>query len=404
MRSKAIVCAMGLGFGTPILADSDGALPRGKGATPGKKVSERNTQAQAFVDCSSYLLSGYPGNLLFSQNGQFTYFLSRDKDDTSPYPKSYLYEVDLANYRFKRIVSLRVGAQAALVGHGKPIEAISVFDLRQGPSHCGEGVSAGIGISWVKNQKTIQSFPSLAIKVLPSSEGPLVADLKAKSIKGVDPDSFQKRTLANFSAEVIPLYLKVSPPVLYGYSKEKNELLRFEKNSIDPVASMVLAKDMRLVQQGEVFAVFKGDDATRKYQFKMIKAWTGEKFQSFDLSIPQPWTSQNMAIGYSYDTGVLAIYGATSAVQRELKQVLIYSLFRNAVERVLNAAPGQYLSQVTIDPKGKQLVILSRTLEHDDVQSMRIVSLNNGESREVNLVQDAEVKIETLVPEFEEKK
>ena len=381
--NKAAVALLLLGIYTrSAQADTgDGALPRGTSDGLSKKLMQPLSK-EPENECLSYHAAPQMSNLLFSRDGKKAYFISREKTDTNSSGKSFLYEIDMGSYKFKRIVSLRASESSALIGHGDPIEAISVFDFKQG---CGEGVSAGIGLKWVGEQKIIKSFASAHYKVVPSDDGMQIADLDQKSIKSLDVHSFQKRSISNFPAKVVPLFLKQNPPVLFAFSPELLELQRFEEHASDPKAVLKLKKGMRLVQQNELFAVISAGEKPRSVQLRAVKGWSGDLAKNFEFQLPEPWTYEKTGALLDFVSGSLIVFGANGQDRRALRQILLISVSKSSVEKVINAGVGQYFSQIALDPRGHQLLVLSRSLADDVVQSLKIGDIEQGDWRDVAL-------------------
>ncbi len=377
----------------------DGALPRGKTPAPGHKPAVPETappadQVLETPDCMSYIANPEGGELFFTADGKLVYFLSRQSGETSPEGKAFLYEADLDNQRSKRIVSLKVGDNPSLVGHGQPLEAITIFDFHKARIGCGEGQAAGIGIKWIGKQKIIKSYPQGSYKLVPSDKGPVVADMGARNIKALDLNTFQKRTLTSFAEKFNPLFLRNTPLQLIGFKPEQNELVRFEDHDSEPSAVLKLKKGMRLVQDLDQFGIVTSGDAGRILQVKQIKGWSGDAFRGIDIKLPEEMLADRVGVNIDFKSGMCLVQGANQALRRELRQVLIYSGAKGQVDRVLKAPEGQYFSQAVFTQRARKVVVLSRSLQDDGVQSIRIGDVVTGEWREMSVTREAEKSAE----------
>ncbi len=378
-KSAVAIFLLGFHVTSAFAESSDGALPRGNSDASNKKLIQPLSKGET-IECLSYHAAPFTSDLLLSGENGKAYFVSREKSETSASSKAFLYEVDVTTNKYKRIVSLRANEASALVGHGEPFAAISVFDFKQG---CGEGVSAGIGLKWVGEQKIIKSFPSARYKIVPSDQGVQVADLDQRTIKSLDVQSFQKRSVGNFPSQVIPLFIKLNPPILYGFSPELAELQRFEEHESMPKAVLKLKKGMRLVQQNELFAVINPGDDPRVLQLKLVKGWSGDLFKNYEFQLPEKWSFEESGTLLDFATGTIMVFPAKNQDKREKRQVITYSLSKPEVEKVITADKGQYFSQIGILPRSSKLLILSRGLSDDVVQSIKIGDLEKGEWRDI---------------------
>ncbi|HET9241007.1 MAG TPA: hypothetical protein VFO10_27320 [Oligoflexus sp.] len=391
-----LLCVPVLGWMTMLKAESDdGALPRGKTPAPGHKppVSEAAGPAAATpepADCTSYIANPESGELYFAQDGKLVYFLSRQAGETAPEGKGFLYEVDLENLRSKRIVSLKIGDNAALVGHGQPLEAMTVLDFHRARVGCGEGSSAGIGIKWIGKQKIIKSYPQGSYKIVASDKGPIVADMELSNIKLLDLNTFQKRTLTSFPARFYPLFLRSAPLQLIGFKPEQDELVRLDDHDPEPSAVLKLKKGMRLVQDQDQFGIVTSGDAGRILQVKQIKGWSGDAFRGIDIRLPDGVLADRVGVNVDFRTGICLVQGANPDLRREMRQVLIYNSAKGQMDKILKAPEGQYFSQAVFGQRGRKIVVLSRSLLDDGVQSIRVGDAATGEWRELPIVRDGE--------------
>jgi|GEM_PF-3665849 hypothetical protein len=386
MKSAALLpFALVWNLSTSALAN-DGVLPRGRAEAPGKKLAPPPPETSPVFDCTQILSNPESGELYFTADGLKLYFLSHDSQALAE-GKTFLYEVDLANFRYKRIVSLKTGEAPALVGHGNPLEAITVFDFRKGRPACGEGLSAGIGIKWTGNRKIIKSYPPAGYKIIPSDQGLQVAEMDTRTVKQLDMQSYQKRTVTLFNAKVIPLFLRVQPLQLFAFQTEQDELQRFDDASGEAKAVLKLKKGMKLLQQGEQFGTIATDETGKTLMIKQIKGWSGQAFRGYDLKLPDPWMADRASVQIDFRSGTVAVQGNQKVQRRELQQVLIYEAVKEQLERTLKAPEGQYFSHTQFSPTGKHLVVLARDLAHEMVQSLRVLQVGEGEWRELPLQQ-----------------
>jgi hypothetical protein len=373
----------------------DGALPRGKTPAPGQKSSAPEAAAPAAVapetvDCMSYIANPESGELFFAQEGKVVYFLSRQSGEVAPEGKGFLYEVDIESLRSKRIVSLKIGDNAALVGHGQPLEAMTVLDFHKARVGCGEGATAGIGIKWIGKQKIIKSYPQSRYKIVPSDKGPIVADMEQNNIKILDLNTFQKRTMTTFPAKFQPLFLRNVPLQLIGFKPEQDELVRLDDHDPEPSAVLKLKKGMRLVQDQDQFGIVTSGDAGKVLQVKQIKGWSGDAFRGIDIRLPDGVLADRVGVNVDFRTGICLVQGANPDLRREMRQLLIYNSAKGQMDKILKAPEGQYFSQAVFGQRGRKIVVLSRSLQDDSVQSVRVGDAATGEWRELPIVRDAE--------------
>jgi len=373
----------------------DGALPRGKTPAPGQKTSLPEVAAPVAVapetaDCMSYIANPESGELYFTQDGKVVYFLSRQSGEATPDGKGFLYEVDVDTLRQRRIVSLKVGDNAALVGHGQPLEAMTVLDFHKARIGCGEGATAGIGIKWIGKQKIIKSYPQGSYKIVASDKGPIVADMDAKNIKLLDLNTFQKRTLTTFPDKFYPLFLRNVPLQLIGFKPEQDELVRLDDHDPEPSAVLKLKKGMRIVQDQDQFGIVTSGDAGRVLQVKQIKGWSGDAFRGIDIRLPDGVLADRVGVQVDFRTGICLVQGANQDLRREMRQLLIYNSAKGQMDKPLKAPEGQYFSQALFGQKGRKIVFLSRSLQDDSVQSVRVGDVATGEWRELPLVRDGD--------------
>jgi len=369
----------------------DGALPRGKSPAPGQKSTVPDQVSMAEVaDCMSYIANPEAAELFFTQDGKLLYFLSRQAGETGPEGKAFLYEADLDNLRSKRIVSLKTGDNAALVGHGTPMEAITLLDFHKSRIGCGEGSTAGIGIKWVGKQKIIKSYPQGNYKVVPTDRGPIVADMDQRNIKMLDLNTFQKRTITSFPEKFYPLFLRTTPLQLTGFKPEQNELVRFDEHDSEPSAVLKLKKGMRLVQDLDQFGIITSGDDGKVLQVKQIKGWSGDAFRGIDIRLPEGFSADRLGVNIDFRSGLCLVQGANQALRRELRQLLIHNGAKGQTDRVLKAPEGQYFSQAVFAQKGRKIVVLSRSLQDDSAQVLRVGDVSSGDWRELPVTRDAE--------------
>jgi hypothetical protein len=399
MVRLALLAALGWFAKDQVWAD-DGALPRGKTPAPGQKLIVPEVPAPVeLADCASYIANVESGELLFTQDGKFVYFLSRQTRETGSEGKSYLYEADLENFRSKRIVSLRTGENASLVGHGQPLEAITVLDFYKARVGCGEGLSSGIGIKWIGKQKIIKSYPQGNYKIVLTDQGAVVADMDQRKIKMVDLTSFQKRTLASFGEKFFPLYVKTSPLQLTGFKPEQNELVRYEDQEAEPSAILKLKKGMRLLQDKDQFGIITSDEGGKVLQIKQIKGWSGEVFRGIDVRLPEGFLADRVGVQIDFRSGISLVQGANKALKKELKQVLVYNGLKAQVDRLLKAPEGQYFSQAVITPKARKILVLSRNLADESAHTLRLGDMTTGEWREIGIMSEPAVEKAAEKPE-----
>lgn len=391
-----LLCVPAFGWMPMLKAQGDdGALPRGKTPAPGHKPSVPEATATAtpapeMADCMSYIANPESGELFFAQEGKVVYFLSRQSGESSPEGKGFLFEVDIESLRSKRIVSLKIGDNAALVGHGQPLEAMTVLDFHKARVGCGEGTAAGIGIKWIGKQKIIKSYPQGSYKIVASDKGPIVADMEQSNIKLLDLNTFQKRTLTSFPAKFYPLFLRNSPLQLIGFKPEQDELVRLDDHDPEPSAVLKLKKGMRLVQDQDQFGIVTSGDAGRVLQVKQIKGWSGDAFRGIDIRLPDGVLADRVGVNVDFRTGICLVQGANPDLRREMRQVLIYNSAKGQMDKVLKAPEGQYFSQAVFGQRGRKIVVLSRSLQDDGVQSVRVGDVATGDWRELAIVRDAE--------------
>ncbi len=372
----------------PAIGD-DGVLPRGKTPAPGHKmVVPETASAIEPLDCASYIANANSGEIHFTQDGKFAYFLSRQTGELGQEGKAFLYEADLENFRSKRIVSLRAGENASLIGHGQPLEAMTVMDFHKNRAGCGEGVSAGVGIKWIGQQKIIKSYPLGNYKIVPTDTAPVLADLDQRNIKIIDLSTFQKRTLVSFADKVIPLFVKNSPLQLTGFRTEQNELVRYDAQESEPSAVLRLKKSMRIVQEGELFGIVTGAEDGKVLQIKQIKGWSGDSFRGIDIKLPEGFLADRVSVQIDFRSGLCLVAGANPALKRDLRQVLLYNGAKSQVDRLLKAPEGQYFSQAVFVQKNRKVLILSRSLQDESVQSLRIGDMGSGDWREIAVIRE----------------
>jgi hypothetical protein len=385
----------------------DGVLPRGRTPAPGSKPAVPEGGATTTpappvplpADCMSYMANPRDGEVLFAQDGKVVYFLSRQAGEVGPEGKAFLYEVDLNQFRSKRIVSLKIGDNPALVGHGMPLEAITVLDFHKARIGCGEGSTAGIGIKWIGKQKIIKSYPQGNYKVVPTERGLVVADMEQNNIKALDLNTFQKRSLISFPEKFVPLFMRSSPLQLIGFKPEQNELVRFEGHDPEPSAVLKLKKGMRLVQDLDQFGIVTSGDAGKVLQVKQIKGWSGDAFRGIDINLPEGMTADRLGVTVDFSRGICLVQGANQALKRELRQVLIYNGAKGQIDRVLKAPEGQYFSQAVFAQNDKKILVLARSLQDDGIQSLRLGDVASGEWREMPIVREADKPGDKAVPE-----
>ncbi len=333
-------------------------------------------------DCHGYLVGPTTSEILFNPEGKKLYFLGRDQNDKTPKTNPFLYEVDLAAWSFKRILSLRAGASAALLGHGAPMQGISVFDMQPG---CGEGVSAGVSLIWEGEKKIVKSFPPASYKVIPSNEGVQIADLDLRTIKTLDLESQQKRSINNFVPGVIPLFVKINPPVLIAFSPEKQELQKFENLAKVPQASLTLKKGTKISQQAELFGIVSQGKSPRHLLFKAIKGWTAEMSKDFELELPPLWTFAKVAIQFDIVSGLIFVFGSSDQDRKDLRQVLVYSMAKGKLDQTLEAPADQYFDQVAFNSSARMFVVLSHSVAGNAVSTLKAFMIDKGEWRTMEL-------------------
>jgi hypothetical protein len=177
---------------------------------------------------------------------------------------------------------------------------------------------------------------------------------------------------------------------LIGFKPEQNELVRFDDRDPEPIAVLKLKKGMRLVQDQDQFGIVTSGEAGKVLQVKQIKGWSGDAFRGIDIRLPEGMLADRVGVTVDFQSGFCLVQGANQALRRELRQLLIYNGLKGQNDRVLKAPEGQYFSQAVFAQKDRKIVILSRSLQDDGVQSVRVGDVASGEWRELSIARDVE--------------
>jgi hypothetical protein len=186
---------------------------------------------------------------------------------------------------------------------------------------------------------------------------------------------------------------------LIGFKAEQNELVRFDGLDPEPSAVLKLKKGMRLVQDADQFGIVTSGEAGKVLQVKQIKGWSGDAFRGIDIRLPEGMLADRVGVNVDFRSGICLVQGASQALRRELRQVLIHNGAKGQTDRVLKAPEGQYFSQAVFTQKARKIVVVTRSLQDDAVQSLRIGDVISGEWRELPIVRDAEKAVEKMMPE-----
>ncbi len=271
-------------FITSGLMANDGVLPRGKGQQPAAspvttsvpELYSKEDEKLFPIDCSTYLANPNNGEFFIAPGKQLLYFLSRSAGEAQRVDaKTYIYEIDLNARNSRRIVGLKLDTNPIMIGHGLPLEGASVFDLKKGRASCGEGVSAGVGVQWAKQQRIVKNFLSSRYKLIATDQGNNFADLDQGIVQGFDFTTLQKRTLTTFPKDHVPLYAEFQPPKVIAVQPEKAELHLFTGGNKQPDSILVLKKGAKFVQNGGLFGLLEIGTEPQKIQLRTIKGWSG---------------------------------------------------------------------------------------------------------------------------------
>ncbi|MCX6129931.1 MAG: hypothetical protein NTX25_12830, partial [Proteobacteria bacterium] len=225
-------------------------------------------------------------------------------------------------------------------------------------------------------------------KIVPSDQGQLLADMDQRIIKALDLNTYQKRSIASFYEKELPLYLKVTPLQVLAFRPEQRELVRYEAQSSEPVASLKLKSGMRLVQQDGLFGIVTASEDGKTLQVKQIKGWSGDVFRGIDIKLPEDFQADRVGVAADFGSGLCLVFGGNSNIRRKLRQILVVNGSKEQSTQLIKAPEAQYFSQVLLTPESHKILILSRGLQDESVKTLRLGDPVTGEWKELAINYD----------------
>lgn len=291
------------------------------------------------------------------QRDKKLYYVSAKLPDDQANGTAYLVETDLEAEKSKRLAGFRGGKSAALLEHGRSLEAISILDFSGGRPDCGEGRTAATAIKWT-DQKVLPSFASGSYGYIEGDKVGHLANLETGLIQDIDLLSRQKRTLDSFAAGSRPLYVKASPPIaLYTYNPKARELSKFVNNKKVADATLRLKEGMRLLQEGDKFGIMQIKNGDKTLQISQIKDWSGHDFRGFDINLPSGIAASSLAARINFANSQVLLFGKDEAARKSLGQVLFYT--GKELTKTYKAPEGSYFSSVRFGHEHGIIMLLS---------------------------------------------
>ena len=361
----------------------EGALPRGKSSGPGikYKISEAKDPDG---NCYSYLLNPDQGSIAFNPFAKTAYFIARDKGDGADV-KSYVLELNLEKKEVKKKIILKVKDSASIVAHRDPTKAVTILDFKKSTFGCGQGRSAGVGVRWGGQQGVIQTFPAGHYKILRASTGQEVLARADQTVSLFDIDSKQRRVIASLPKPGLPLFLDLNKKEsIHFVADEKPALKRFDLEKMKLVGELRLAKTMRLVQQGNRFAVGTIDSKKGEFRVKLLKKWSGTDTQILRFPTKmRPLSKARLSVDFDYGIGLVS--AMHREVGREWRHAEIINGNNGRLIRTIKAPPGEYIASLEHFPFSHWAIVITKSIGTDSFGTVSLYHMRDDKVEQIHL-------------------
>lgn len=346
-------------------------------ANPSPKLTAMKAR-NSFDDlknCFDYHINPYTGRYVLSDIKNELYVLTQKNSS-----KVFITKIDLSNFKHSHKVEIQADIGLTLADMGGEFTGVNTFDFKKAPYGCGHGYSSGLGVTWGNGAKIIESYQKGLFKIVPSdSLSSVVVNLEQNMISEFDSRTSQRRSYMKIPEHIgLPLYVGLKSKKLFFVSNdgEKNQLVRYNSslNRRDLVLS--LADDMKIVQEGEKFALsqIKND----KIVVRFLPGWSNSKSQLSSFRVPDELKDQALRLLLSFTTGKAILSTSDIRLQKSLAKVWMFDGSSNHIGKVINPDAGYYFSQVIHDDKNDQFILLSNHLKTDDTGSIFVFKAKEG--------------------------
>ncbi|MFW7379379.1 MAG: hypothetical protein ACOH5I_11265 [Oligoflexus sp.] len=375
------------GFFATSLWAAEGVLPRGRSQGPGIQYSIKKQQ-DIDPSCYSYHWNPEDGYFYFGEKGEYLYWVAKDK--AMPETKeasSYLLELQLADMKAKKLVGLKAGDDVELIGHGSPLEGVTLFDFSKSTHGCGQGYSVGVSVMWGKKNKVLQSFPEEYYKLVLTDRSTELVDRSQQVVRDFDLNSMQKIPPESLPKDGIPLFIDYHRDHVYSFLSQGHGILqRHELQDGKVIAQLKLAENMKLIQQDRRFGVgLPIDGEKQQIEVRRINGWTGQGFETMTLNLEAPLQSKHARVLMDFTSGLAAVLGESPAVRREWRHAMVVDGRSQKKLGQLRAPRGEYVAGVVLDPKARFFIFVTRSLADESLGTVSIFRLATKKWEQLHL-------------------
>lgn len=337
-------------------------------STPQNLVSMKvNNSFDALKNCFDYHINPYSGRYILSRKQDELYFLTQKNSS-----KVFITKLNLSNFKHAHKVEIQSDLGLTLADMGGGFDGVSAFNLRKAPFGCGHGYSAGLGVIWNAGVKIVESHKKGLFKIVPSdSLSNVVVNLEKNMIAKFDAKTSQSRTYMKIPADMgLPLYVGLKNKQLFFVSNDghKNQLVRYNSNLNRRDLVLALADDMKILQEGDQFALsqIKSD----KVVVRFLPGWSETKLKVLSFTLPEEFLEQSPSLSVSFKSGIGVISAFDTQLQKSIAKVWVFGGNSKGVGKVVKADPGYYISQVIYDEQNDQFILLTNHIKTDDTGSI----------------------------------
>ena len=367
--------------GAVATAHADDGLPRGKDAGPGVKFSVQQIE-DPDTQCYDYLANPDQGYVSFNPFGKLAYLVGKsgDKNAADVEIKSYILEVQLEKKKVYKKFNLRVVDNAALVAHQEPTAAVTILNFTAAEFACGQGLSAGIGVSWGKAKEVVKTFEKSRYKITRASSGQQLVDRSNNTISRFDLNVKQRRVIASLARVGIPLYADLNAKKSIHYLPgEERQLLRFDIPTLKKEAEIKLAAGMRVIQQDGYFAIVTTDRAANQFIVNTIPSWSGVPSQRWQYPILDK-KIEDLRLFVDFQTGIGVVTPRNKILAKKIDHFDVIR-GKDHVEKLIRRIKlqrGQYLAIAEPFPLTDQMLLVTKEVGSDQLASLSLYDIDKN--------------------------
>lgn len=346
---------------------SEGVLPRGKTPGPGRLINLQKPN-ERLPDCYDYHSNAYSGQFILREDWGKLFLLT--KDNSQKASNMSLLSLDLSSLKMKKILHFKSVDGTSFTIHGKSqLEGISTFNFRNASYGCGNGVSEGFGIKIGASGVTVfESFPEKLYKLVPSDDGPLVADMTTNILRLFDVKSLQSRPLLSFPQKAIPLYASVEKlSVLYVVRGEKKNILaKYDVKSGKKTELLKFGFNMKLVSQGERFGLMQVKD--NRAFLRLFRKVSSEQQQGlYEFPLPSSLVNKAVSVHLNFVNKVAAVIASYAVDRRSVRDAYLIDGRRKRLLFAVKSPEGYFVSDVVQLVKSNSFLFIHRSLESEEI-------------------------------------